>query len=519
MAKARPNSLATEKQKRLEYLLQLKTQAEKAERQQRIQNVFQELRFTPNPGPQTRFLDLPDKDLDVLYGGAVGGGKSVALLAYALRSCVKFDGLQVYWFRCTYPELDTSVIKILTRDFGLAQALGAKWISSKYELVFPNGSVLKLTHAKNIQEATSLRSAEINLLILDERTTIPPNVVELLYTRIRSGNPNVPVLGIRSATNPGGPGHATVLDEYIRATDHGKKEIEDKFGRRRIFIQSKLTDTPQLMNDGAYLRSLQGLEPDLKAALLEGDWERFSGQMFSELSRERHIVTPMVLPETWRRYSGVDYGWRAPWAVIWGALDEDGRVWLYREIYETQVKESDQAKKIIEAEANEEIICRYADDAMWVSRGEAKSIAKVYEDEGCHLTKAGKGPNSRKIGFSRIHNYLADGPACNYHREMGLVKCPMLHMFSTCRNMFDELKNIAYATSGDMEDSDPKYADHLVDALRYLLINIGNEPRWHFDQPTSELISAAPRQESLSQSFGGYPVMPDGGDPWSGLVY
>ncbi len=84
--------------------------------------------------------------------------------------------------------------------------------------------------------------------------------------------------------------------------------------------------------------------------------------------------------------------------------------------------------------------------------------------------------------------------------------------------MFDELKNIGYAETGDREDSDPKYADHLVDALRYLLINIGNEPKWHFDQPMTDLIGV-PRQESPNQSFGGYPVLPDGGDPWSGLVY
>lgn len=513
------SSLLNEKLERLEYLRTLRQQQESVNRKKRSANVFKDLDFKANPGPQERFLDLPDEDLDVLYGGAVGGGKSVALLAYALRACVRYDGLQVYWFRCTYPELDTSVIKLLTIKFGFAGALGARWVSSKYELTFPNGSVLKLTHAKNVQEATSLRSAEINLLILDERTTIPPDVVELLYTRVRSGDPAVPVLGIRSATNPGGPGHAAVLEEYIRATEYGKNEISDANGRRRIFIQSKLTDTPQLMADGAYLKALQGLSPDLKAALLEGDWERFSGQMFAELTRERHMINPVEIPATWRRYAGVDYGWRAPWAVIWGALDEDGRIWLYREIYETNVRESDQAKRILEAEGDEEVITRFADDAMWVSRGEAKSIALVYEDEDCTLTKAGKGPNSRKTGFSRIHDYLAEAPACVYHRNLGWETCPMLHLFVGCKNMFTELKNIGYASKGDPEDSDPKYADHLVDALRYLLVNIGNEPKWHFDKPIDDLFNRTLTQGPPMTTMGGYPVMPDGGDPWSLYTY
>src|SRR4051812_23528517 len=38
-------------------------------------DAFQELEFTPNPGPQTRFLALPDANIDVLYGGAAGGSK------------------------------------------------------------------------------------------------------------------------------------------------------------------------------------------------------------------------------------------------------------------------------------------------------------------------------------------------------------------------------------------------------------------------------------------------------------
>jgi hypothetical protein len=521
------SEILVEKLSRLDHLRKLQAKADRLARKERGNNVFKALEFEPNEGPQSFFLNLPDSDLDVLYGGAVGGGKSMALLAYALRACVRYDGLQVYWFRCTYPELDTSVIKLLTLKFGFAKALGARWVASKYELIFPNGSILRLAHAKNVQEATSLRSAEFQLLILDERTTIPPDVVELLYTRIRSGADGVPVLGIRSATNPGGPGHSAVLTEYIRATDYGQNEIsEDRYGRRRIFIQSKLTDTPQLMNDGAYLKSLMGLPEIQRKALLDGDWESTPGQMFGELTKDRHVVEPLVLPQSWRRYAGVDWGWRAPWAVIWGAVDEDGRVWLYREIYQTLVRETQQARRVLEAETGEEVIMRYADDAMWVSRGEMKTIAQVYEDEGCDLTRAGKGSGSRPTGFARIHDYLAEAPACYHHRSLGWDTCPMLHIFSSCPNLFNELKNIEYDQKREgTEDSNPKMPDHLIDALRYLLVNIGNEPRWHFlssgealDALLSESQVKRPAPTQLA-TIGGHPVMPEGGDPWSNHLY
>src|SRR5580704_5184620 len=102
-------------------------------------DVFDKLGFVPNPGPQTRFLSLPDANIDVLFGGAVGGSKSTSLLAYAIRSCSRFPGLQAFWFRRTFPELEHSVLRQLAR-WGYGQTLGCRWRADKYELRFPGGS-------------------------------------------------------------------------------------------------------------------------------------------------------------------------------------------------------------------------------------------------------------------------------------------------------------------------------------------------------------------------------------------
>ena len=90
-------------------------------------------------------------------------------------------------------------------------ALGCKWRPHKNELRFPAGSILTLPHAQDLKEASALLSAEINLLLIDERTTLLPDVVDMLYTRVRSGVAGVPCLGVRSATNPGEVGHSRAL--------------------------------------------------------------------------------------------------------------------------------------------------------------------------------------------------------------------------------------------------------------------------------------------------------------------
>ncbi len=515
---ARKSSILEDKLARLKYLKDLQAKADKAAQLAEAEKVFERLDFTPNPGPQEYFLNLPDENADILYGGAAGGGKSHALLMLALRTAVRYPGIQIYWFRKSFPELEQSVLRLLGR-YGFASALGAKWNDGKHELRFGNGSVLTFAHAKNEIEANNLRSAEINLLILDERTTMPPAVVDLLYTRVRSGVPGVPCLGIRSATNPGGPGHGRVRADYVEATQYGKVELVDKYGRRRIFIQAYATDTPQLGDD--YVRSLEGLPEALRKAFLEGNWSSFEGQMFTELSRERHMVPPIELPATWRRYAGVDWGWAKPWATLWGALDEDGRLWLYREKYATQVKETDQAKQILDAEeaTGEEVTAHYADDAMWIARGQAKSIAEMYEEAGCVLTKASKGPGSRIAGWQRIHSYLADAPACPMHRALGWETCPLMHVFSTCTNTFNELENLPYKEG--TEDADTDADDHLADCLRYLLVNIGNEPKWHFDKDVKSLPDDILNPEDVFNRapsdpvpmIGGFPIMEESG-PW-----
>jgi hypothetical protein len=446
-------------------------------------DVFGLLAFEPNPGPQTRFLTLPDENLDVLYGGAAGGSKSTSLLLYALRACTRYPGLQAFWFRRTFPELQQSVLRMLAR-YQFGKPLNARWNEGKHELRWANGSVLTFGHAKNIQEASALLSAEINLLLIDERTTIPPGLVDRLYSRVRSGVAGVPCLGIRSATNPGQIGHGRVKADYIKPTDHGQVEIaEDRHGRRRIFIQAKVTDTPQLGEE--YRKSLAGLDEKLRKAYEEGNWDTFEGQMFPELTWDRHVVEPFTIPGTWLRLAGVDWGFAKPWAVAWFAVDEDGRVYIYRELYETGVGETDQARRILAAEAGDEYVAvRYADDAMWATRGDAKPISQVYAEEGVHLTEAGKGPGSRIAGWQRIHTYLKDGPACPHHRALGQETCPMLHIFSTCPRWFDELSELPHASTGNPEDADTNAPDHLADATRYVLLHVDGGPQFViFDDP------------------------------------
>jgi hypothetical protein len=354
-------------------------------------------------------------------------------------------------------------------------------------------------YAETVDDATRRQGGAYQMFIFDERTLTPPAVIEFLQSRLRSGRADIPVLGIRSSSNPGGAGHGAVKAKYITATDHGSKVYTDERSRTVRFIPSKLADNPHVNPE--YAADLLALDEKLRSAFLDGNWDVFAGQMFT-LDRARLVVEPFTLPASWQRYQGIDWGFTAPWAVLWAAVDEDGRAWFYRELYQQRVGEADQAKRILEREAeSEHVSARYADDAMWATRGDAKPIATVYGENGCHLTPAGKG--SRVNGWQRVRSYLQDGPACPHHRALGWSVCPKMHLFDTLPEFYRTLSDLPHATKGDPEDADTSSEDHLPDAARYLLINLGGGP----DFPImNDPQSAAP---DMPRPMGAWAVRPD----------
>lgn len=465
-------------------------------------DVFGPLGYTPTPRQQI-FHDATEHD--VLYGGAAGGGKTKALLMEGIRRCLWHPGLRVGAFRRSYGELKESLLAELGQ-ISYARAVGASWNGTEYELRFANGSLIMFRYAESIQDATRRQGGQYQLLLFDERTLTPPEVVAFLESRLRSGRVDIPVIGIRSGSNPGGPGHGAVKQRYIDATGYGRRVVTDQRGRTVRFIPSKLSDNPHVNPE--YADDLKALPEPMRRAFMDGDWDQFAGQMFTEWRHDRHTLDPITLPASWSRWNGIDWGYSAPWCVLWGAQDEDGRVWIYRELYATQVGEADQAGRILAAEATgETVAARYADDAMWATRGDAKPIADVYAEHGVPLTQAGKGPGSRIIGWQRVHSFLAEAPACPHHRAAGWETCPRLHVFRTCQNLARTLPALPHATTGNPEDADTHAEDHAPDALRYLLTNLGGGPQFPIlDQPEDPAVDPA----DLRAPFGGvFAVDPD----------
>jgi phage terminase large subunit len=465
--------------------------------------------------PQELFHSATEDD--VLYGGASGGGKSFAITAEGIKWCARYPGLRVLLIRKSYDELEESIFPAL-RKFSYGQILGCRWNGVKFELRFTNGSYFRFRYLETKDDAARRQGGEYQLLLVDELALMLPGVVDILrYERLRSAG-GLPVIGVRCTSNPGGPSHGEVKKRYVDATDNGAKVVRGEDGLTVRFIKARASDNFRL--DAMQKHRLDAIpDPNRRAAMRDGDWGTFSGAVFPQFSKERHTVEPRRLPASWNRYNGLDWGYAAPWAVLWGAVDEDKRLWIYRELYQTHTGEADQARMILAAEDGEHIIARWADDAVFSARGDAKAISEVYAENGVHLTPAGKGPGSRITGLQRWHSYMADGPACPHHRALGQDSCPLVHIFyPNCRNLVAELESLPYATSGNVEDADTKAPDHAYDAGRYLLLNLDGGAQF-YDAPAPGLPLGAPAplapmgRFAVAEVPGEAPVRAPGSEP------
>jgi predicted phage terminase large subunit-like protein len=246
-------------------------------------NLFGPLRLrncplTPTPR-QEAFLLLNDPE--VFFGGAAGGGKTVAELMAALQYS-DVPGYHALLLRASLAELALPGNLIDLSHQWLAGSR-AVWNGDLHQWRFPgrgrsgaDGATLTFGYLAGENDVARYYGSSYSFLAYDELTQFD----ELLYRRmfrvlrqptgLDGGQPapdgtrlaDVP-LRVRAASNPGGPGHAWVRARFIDPTSRAEGAI---------FLPSRLADNPHL-NQTGYLESLAHQPNAEWERLVNGDWE------------------------------------------------------------------------------------------------------------------------------------------------------------------------------------------------------------------------------------------------------
>lgn len=224
-------------------------------------------KYIPHDPTKKQAEFLIDTRKEILYGGAAGGGKSIALLMAALMY-VSEPEYSALLLRRTYQDLALPDAIMNVAEQWLINT-DAKWNNETKTWKFPSGATLTFGYLQSEKDKYRYQGAKFNFVGFDELTQFPESQYTYLFSRLRRGHgSNIPSR-VRAASNPGGMGHEWVKDRFV---------VNPKNGR--LFIPAKLTENPYLDQD-EYLNSLNELDPVTLAQLRDGNWDiAAKGEMF-----------------------------------------------------------------------------------------------------------------------------------------------------------------------------------------------------------------------------------------------
>lgn len=445
--------------------------------------------WTPQP---KQAVFMARGEYEALYGGAAGGGKSDALVIEALRQ-VEIPYYKGLILRKTFPQLAELIDKSLhyyPRAFPKA-----RYNASAHTWTFPSGAKIVFGSLQHTQDRTRYQGQAYDYIAFDELTHFLLEEYMYLFSRNRPNGPGTRVY-MRATANPGGVGHGWVKERFVTAappmttiwedvvwTDPGGEEHRAR--QSRIFVPSSVFDNPALLShDPDYVRRLASMPEAERNALLYGDWDTFSGQVFVEWRNDpehygdrlwTHVIKPFQVPDSWGIWCGLDWGYSRPFSVGWYAVDPERRLYRIREYYGctgtpnvgVQMEPAEVARKIREIEADDpnlrgRQIIRVGDPAIWQSDG-TESIGALMERERVYFER---GDNARISGKMQVHHRLAfDGDGR-----------PMLYVFDACRHFIRTVPSLVYDET-DVEDVDTNGEDHIYDELRYVCMRNPIAPR------------------------------------------
>ena len=283
----------------------------------------------------------------------------------------------------------------------------------------------------------------------------------------------VPFRQIFTATNPASPQHWM----YQMFFEEGKGEV----------VKMNVEDNPHVPEE--YIKRMRrNLSGMYYERYFKGKWIGAEGAIYSEYDPNTHILQPDQIPRGWvieqRRtfdeeesiwyspppdwqvYRTIDLGYRNPFVCQWWARSPDDQLYMFRELYETELLVEDAADRI-----NEQT------DEEWY----LENTFTDHDAEGVEtLRKAGVyAANAKKDvspGIQAVKGRLRTddrGEPGIYFLANARTHAPdaRLKLDDKPTRTTDELPGYVWKDD-DQKDEPKKENDHGADAMRYLVFSV-----------------------------------------------
>lgn len=355
-------------------------------------------RFRPRGVVRKAFAD---RGREVVLSGPAGTGKSRGALEKVHAMALRNPGMRALLLRKTAASLTSTGLVTWTQQV-VPEALltgavvwygGSAQEPAQYR--YDNGSRVVVG---GLDRATKVMSSEYDLAYVQEATELTEDDWEMVGTRLRNGV--VSFQQLLADTNPDRPTHW-----LKRRADQGKTVMYD----------SRHTDNPVLYHeDGtqtergkAYMATLDALTGVRRLRLRDGIWAAADGLVYESWDPAIHLVDrPSEPPHEWPRYWVIDFGYTNPFVCQWWAEDPDGRLFMYREIYQTQTLVEDHAKEMLRLVTRADGTWKEPKPVKIICDHDAEDRATLTKHLGMPTVAAKKGVET---GIQAVETRLRDG--------------------------------------------------------------------------------------------------------------
>lgn len=408
---------------------------------------------------------------EVLFAGPAGTGKSRACLEKIHMMMLLNPGARGLIVRKTLASLGSTALVTFEQHVATQHLANGdvKWFGGSPKEAacyrYTNGSTITVG---GMDKSMKIMSSEYDIVYVQEATELTESDWEAITTRLRNGK--ISFQQLMADANPDVPTH------WLKVRCDKKKTH---------MIRSRHEDNPTLFNPKtgeitesgrSYMGKLDALTGVRYMRLRKGIWCAAEGLVYEEWNPEVHLHKKIVRPPiSWTRYITVDFGYTNPMVVQFWAEDEDGRLYLYKELYATKTTVDTMAPKIKAAMnlKNEprprQIICDHDAEGRAVLErelGMSTTAAKKTVEDGIQAVKKRFALNEAD-GRPRI--YLCEDALIERDKLLEDAKKPTCTLEEVVGYIWDRGSAIAQNNGKPPKEHPVKEDDHGMDAMRYMV--------------------------------------------------
>jgi phage terminase large subunit len=384
----------------------------------------------------------------VLFDGGARSTKTVLICAWLLVQAGTYAGARILCARkhrnAAQKSLwDDTFRKLLTgrRDF--------RMLDSEMEIRASNGSLIRVDGLDDQDRVDKVLGTEYAHIFFNEATQLSWPTVQTVLSRLAQHVPGMPARKAILDCNPKNQRHWLYKAGVLHIDPDKGTPLADADAWARLHWTPY--DNPHLPADA--LATLESLTGTQRRRLLNGEWCESEGAVYDEFDEEIHVCQDMPAGwERWDRVLGIDFGYTNPFVCLAGAVDPDGRLWIYRERY--------QSNQTVRAHAD--AIRAWGIQPLWtVADHDAEDRATLREC-GIHTMPARK---EISVGIKAVKERL---------RVAGDGR-PRLMIHASCRATIGEFYDYAWAPLSDgknAKEEPVKDRDHAMDTIRYMVMQL-----------------------------------------------